>query len=625
VCAAAIALTAASVINIIPSASAASHGNVVQIASDGIAPDTNNDYSWSMAWFKGNLYVGTSRDQACVENATIDFWYPGHGYYKTNPGVGVTCPADPYDMDLRAEIWKYSPGQAKWTMVYQSPTIDNPRAPIAGDLTCGATGDQQCYKPIARDIGYRGMVVYNNQLYIGDNTADEYIPEIAASNPPTMLRTSDGTNFVPVNGAPTTVNDFQGTAAAMGFRAMVVYQGHMYVTVIPGLTGDGVVERVDNPDGPTTTFTQISPSTMRVFELQVFANRLYAGTGDSANGYGVWKTDAVGDTPTWNAVITNGAGRGKEINSVVSMGVFQGKLYVGASGWYNSSFPASEEIRVGPGGAFDVVAGKARWTKQGYKKPLSSLPDGFGNIFNAHFWRQTAHGNAYFVGTNDWSYNWYGFPVLGNLLQPQFGFDIWGTCDGVHWWAETQNAFGDGLYNFGARTMVSTPASGFFVGSANHAQGTTVYRDLGLRPCTVAPAKKKVNGPVSPVEIAGPPQPPVDLAASNGTTGPSLTWTPVPGATSYQVLRSGYVTTNAVDVVKPPSVDGFQLTTNAPPTTGQTTPPVSVPTAFQQVGTTSNGTFTDTTAQTGQVYLYEVVAVGSDGSKSLASNVVTPQ
>jgi hypothetical protein len=389
------------------------------------------------------------------------------------------------------------------------------------------------------------------------------------------------------------------------------------------LTGDGVVMRVTNPGSAHPTFTQISPSSMRVFELQVFNNQLYAGTGDTNTGYGVYKTSAVGANPAWTPVVTNGAGEGKGVTSVVSMGVFKDHLYVGASGWYNSTLPASEEIRIGTNGKFDLVAGTARQTTQGFKKPISSLPNGFGNVFNAHFWRQTAHQNAYFVGTNDWSYQWNGFPILGNLLQPQFGFDIWGTCDGVHWWNETQNAFGDGLYNFGARTMAST-TSGFFIGSANHAQGTTVYQDRYLRPCTVA--GKKVNSTMSPSdETSGPPQPPVDLAATNSTSGPSLTWTPVPGAASYEVLRQGYVTTNSVDVVKPPTVDGFQVTTSADPTTAQTDPPVAVPTAYQQVGTTTTGTFTDTTAQPGQIYLYEVVAVGTDGSQSPTSNVVTPQ
>lgn len=41
-----------------------------------------------MAWFKGRLYVGTGRSQVCVEKATLDFYYPGRGYYQPEPVRG---------------------------------------------------------------------------------------------------------------------------------------------------------------------------------------------------------------------------------------------------------------------------------------------------------------------------------------------------------------------------------------------------------------------------------------------------------------------------------------------------------------------------------------------------------
>src|SRR5829696_6083975 len=89
--------------------------------------DRRNSYSWSMRWFNGNLYVGTNREFPCVEQATIAFYYPTiPGIYNTNPTPGVTCPADPSDLDLRAEIWRYTPGTRTWVRVYQSPTQPNP-------------------------------------------------------------------------------------------------------------------------------------------------------------------------------------------------------------------------------------------------------------------------------------------------------------------------------------------------------------------------------------------------------------------------------------------------------------------------------------------------------------------
>ena len=40
------------------------------IAQNGFG-DPNNSYMWSMDWFKGKLYVGTGRDEECMETATV--------------------------------------------------------------------------------------------------------------------------------------------------------------------------------------------------------------------------------------------------------------------------------------------------------------------------------------------------------------------------------------------------------------------------------------------------------------------------------------------------------------------------------------------------------------------------
>jgi hypothetical protein len=236
---------------------------------------------------------------------------------------------------------------------------------------------------------------------------------------------------------------------------------------------------------------------------------------------------------------------------------------------------------------------------------------------------------AYYVGTNDWSYVFIHTPYIGNLLQAQFGFDVWGTCDGVHWWLDTQNAYGDGLYNFGARTMV-TSGSGFYIGSANHTQGTTVYRyTQQRRPCTPANAprstakKAKTGARGARAVTNGPPTAPSDLSLKTWKAGPRLTWSPVDGAASYQILRAGYVTTNQVEVIKPPTINGFQLADVPPIVAQSSSPPVQVAGAFGQIGTTAKPGFTDKTADPGQTYLYEVVAVGKDGTKSPASNVVS--
>ena len=98
------------------------------IAKDGFG-DPRNIFAWSMAHFRGRIYVGTGRQVVCVENQTIDFFLRVSDRYVTDPLPGATCPADPYDMDLRAEIWEYTPRTGKWRRVYRSRAdVPNPRA-----------------------------------------------------------------------------------------------------------------------------------------------------------------------------------------------------------------------------------------------------------------------------------------------------------------------------------------------------------------------------------------------------------------------------------------------------------------------------------------------------------------
>ena len=151
-----------------------------------------------------------------------------------------------------------------------------------------------------------------------------------------------------------------------------------------------------------------------------------------------------------------------------------GRLYVGASGWLNSVFPASELIRVAPDGRWEVVVGNPRLGADGVlRSPLSGLLDGFGNPFNHHFWRMQTFRGALLLGTNDWSWSLRGV-VVPDQLRSEFGFDLYGTCDGSHWWAATRDGFGRDD-DFGVRTMAATPA-GLFIGTTNHVRGTSIFR-----------------------------------------------------------------------------------------------------------------------------------------------------
>ena len=170
--------------------------------------DRNNSYPWSMKWFKGNLYVGTNRDFQCVENATLAYYYPiVIPLQAIFADPDVPCPLNPANLDLRAEVWRYSPADAKWTRVYQS------------DYIPGTT--------LARDIGYRDMAIFTEadgteSLYLVGCTAREFNP---GAPPPRILRMTAETD--PVTGktnevfqaVPQDPGTVLGSTNAVTFRA----------------------------------------------------------------------------------------------------------------------------------------------------------------------------------------------------------------------------------------------------------------------------------------------------------------------------------------------------------------------------------------------------------------------
>lgn len=200
----------------------------------------------------------------------------------------MTCPADRYDLDLRAEIWEYTPETRRWRLALRSPAdLPNPRAPG---------------RFVARDIGFRGMQVHTEPsgkqaLYVFGVTANEYIPELATVSPPRILRTTDGTSFTPLAGGPGLLATPFGRQRAMGFRAPAVHQGRLFVTATGGLTGDGVVVEIKKPWSRKPQYQQISPATLSIFDMKTFNGKIYVGAGDADAGYSVWRTDAAGRSP----------------------------------------------------------------------------------------------------------------------------------------------------------------------------------------------------------------------------------------------------------------------------------------------------------------------------------------
>jgi hypothetical protein len=338
-------------------------------------------------------------------------------------------------------------------------------------------------------------------------------------------------------------------------------------------------------------------------------------------GYGVYNTYRYtrnGFFP-FKQVVGDGAGRGVDINSVVSMHVYRNRLYVGASGWLNKNVePASEMIRIAPDGQWALVAGNPRNLPSGQTMyPVSGLYDGFFSPFAAHFWRMATQDGGLFTGTNDWSYlvqqdKQYAW-LQESLLSGVLGFNVWGTCDGNDWFAVTRDAFGTSEYNFGGRTLVQGGSHGqdLFIGSANQAEGTTIYDDQGEQ-CSglVSTSRKAVARPAA-------------LQADPLRHGTFLSWGRSAGAGSYTIERAALapVTIGLKAPVTLP--DGWHTEDAMPIVTsigapGSVAVTLSVPGVFTSVGTTVTPSFVD--HSTGK-YIYEIVARSAAGKTSAPSNI----
>lgn len=350
------------------------------------------------------------------------------------------------------------------------------------------------------------------------------------------------------------------------------------------MTGDGYVLEATTPALGNSAFRQVTASSVLVYELNVFNGFLYIGAGDKTNGYSVWKTDATGAAPyALTPVVTNGAGRGGAMASVVSMHVFNDRLYVGAAAWYPTLDLTCEMIRINTDDSWDVVVGDPRLTSSGLKFPISGFPDGFGNPWNAHIWRIADHQGALYAGTNDDSGGLAGIPVVNLVpaLLDQYGFDLFSSADGRYWTEITQNGFGS-PDDFGCRSITSTPV-GLFLGSTNYAQGTGVWLGTPAATPAIAPIRASVA-------------PPARLSIEPTGTATVVSWAPAPGASSYQVFRADY-----------------QRDARARRAVWSRGP-------ARAVATTAEPYFRDTTAAPGTRSLYYVQATGRNGRSSGPSN-----
>jgi hypothetical protein len=352
-----------------------------QICANGFG-DGHNSFAHSAAWFKGCLYVGTTRSNLCMLKLSLTHLCGDLSQLSAWP---VECPATVegiYELDRRAQIWRYSPLTGQWQQVYRSPLVNSANQEaieVKGiDGRSEVIGTKDALVP--RDIGYRGMTVFQGEsdpepvLYVAT-----WAPRLAPG--PLILRSDDGITFVPVSdygviGLPITslrsLTPFQGRLfiAPTGSRG-----GKMNVSAVPV-----VYESRDPSRGQWRAACEPGFGELRnesIFSLCSSTDWLYAGTFN-CEGFQVWRTDARGDPPYhWSRVLERGAGRGPFNQIALSMAMFKGALYVGSgiqNGGYdriNNIGPAAPQlIRLLEDGRCDLIIGNAHENSDDIKEAL---------------------------------------------------------------------------------------------------------------------------------------------------------------------------------------------------------------------------------------------------------------
>jgi hypothetical protein len=555
--------------------------------------DRQNSGVWSMQWWRGKLYVGTVRSWFCFSQA----WFHQTSRVVPYPPVDpdFDCAADPLDLPLQAEIWRYTPESRTWERVYRSPN-DVPIPGYPGKFT-------------SRDMGFRSMTVFRETdgteaLYVGGTTSYALWQGVP---PPRILRSVDGVHFEPLPQTPGTVLGDLGMNQT-SFRDMETYRNRLYV-INGRVQGQGTVMESADPAAGDDTFRWVTPQDMLVFEILPYNGYLYVGLTDRANGYAVLKTDAAGEPPyRFTPVVTNGAHLTRPSPSVVSMHVFDGRLYVGTD-------QPCEIIRINPDDSWDLIVGTSRLTPDGWKYPLSGLDAGFDWPLTQHMWRMQAHEGTLYVGTNDPTLRLAkALPGLDPQLSWQYGFDLYASSDGEHFRPITVNAFGD-KFQVGIRGFATTPY-GLFVGDVSFWYGLRVYLGNGqvrrmYLPLVLATAGRPRGAtagsvPIGPIPagdwpgfMAAPPE----LAAELANGRALLYWERPAAGARFRVYRSEFTSNRQL------GIPGLE-------------PDAWMPGPFAEIGITGDDYFLDSSLPDGWPCQYYVVAETDWGRGSPASNLV---
>jgi len=499
----------------------------VRISAGGFGDPLNN-YAWAMAYFKGDLYVGTGRNIPYMAGLGFkvlglipwDFEISAVTHPDGSPPPPFGPDPDPstpgnqyapnpadvieWSNDMSAEIWRYHNGM--WTRVRKAPTFIGP-----GRYT------------YPEGIGYRYMTTFKNK-----NGEEAIYAGVGQGFGRTLLiMSTDGENWMPVNTS-------KNIPWPSDTRALAVHNGKLYLGL--GTAGEIYASNDPRPIPRSDTwenvvdFEDFASVNTAILSLVSFNGHLYATTQNTETGFEVWRSETNDPTDEWVQVVYGGAGDAWNVWGG-TMNTFNGNLYVGSM-----SLPIPplglkgfDLIRIDTEDNWDLIVGNYRPSAPTVPRgsPLSGWPSGFGNPLNFYCWQLEEHCGLLYLGSFDAGSFLRFLPIdiilsqlnqgtitsmidqlassgideayveqllailqeidIGILIQKLAeylgGADMWISPNGLYWFPLNLNGFNN-PNNYGFRTLLSTP-DGLYAGTANPFQGCEVWVGAAKTECSV--------------------------------------------------------------------------------------------------------------------------------------------
>jgi hypothetical protein len=506
----AILLTACAALMLLVTSSAAAYSpfglwqrDFRKVATDGYG-DWQNIYAWSLASFKGDLYVGTARQAAIAPvmefmtgampgmtmppgafpDDAVPFLRQFVAMTPTGPVVTDEALYEKWNAASHAEIWRLRNG--KWTCVYR-----------AGDVPSFLRAQDGTYPYLTSSaIGFRNMVPYKDKHGVEALYASSGSFTFAYSAP-LLFRSTDGKNWTTLT-----------TPAAMGreSRTLGVHNGKLYVgagtatlSVLGGEVVPGSVWCSNDPADPASwqkvlDFPTLAPGNTGVTSLASANGFIYAGT-ENVNGFEVWRSTVANPTGNadWKQLVKDGAGD-RYNGWAGTMRAFRKDVYVGSMAvpgmTGKMAMKAFDLIRVRPNDTWQLLVGnrdpEIPVDGAAPRRPLSGWPSGFGMPTNLYCWSMEVYHGKLYVGSMDMSSMLRAAteagaelpdmgipPTILDVILKAAGFDLWKTGEGLIWAPVTLRGLGD-YRNYGARTM-RVHNDRLYIGTANPFRGLQVW------------------------------------------------------------------------------------------------------------------------------------------------------